>query len=135
MKRLVLGIACIVSMLIPAAIVQPAAAATSASIPGCPQTITTADNGSTITLVRGSCATLQLTPSLSWSTPQSSSSAVDVFDTETFAPDQQWGLDAVSDGTATITSVGHPVCVPGQRCPQFVELFSVNIRVVAYPPS
>jgi predicted secreted protein len=129
MKKLVLGIACIASMLIPLAAVQPAAAATTA-IPDCPSTITNADNGATITMMQGACATLQLDPELSWSTPQSDSSAVSVFDTESFAPDQQWGLRADHSGDATITATGHPVCDPGRPCPMYVVTFSVHIHVV-----
>jgi hypothetical protein len=130
MKKLALGIACIASLLIPLAIVQSASAATTTSIPGCPRTITNTDNAATITLARGSCATLQLDKSLDWSVPQSSSSAVGVFDTESFAPDQQWGLSARHSGRATITSLGRPHCDPGQICPLFVVQFSVNIDVV-----
>jgi predicted secreted protein len=129
MKRFALGFACIATVA-SLGIVQPAGAATRAAIPDCPRTITNADNGKTIKMVKGSCATLQLDQDLVWSTPESSSRAVAVFDTETFAPDQAWGLRAVHRGDATITSTGRPNCVSGQVCPQFVRLFSVNIRVV-----
>jgi predicted secreted protein len=136
MKRLVLGIACIAAMLIPVAIVAPATAATTTAIPYCPQTITNADSGGAIKMLKGSCATLQLNPNLIWSTPKSSSTAVSVFDTETFAPDQTWGLRAVHGGDATITSTGRPNCLPGRACPQFIVLFSVHIHVVSpYGPS
>ncbi|HEY1540375.1 MAG TPA: hypothetical protein VGF63_13310 [Solirubrobacteraceae bacterium] len=129
MKRLALAIACFAAMLTPLALVQPAAAATT-PIAGCPTTITNADEATTIMLTQGTCATLQLDPQLSWSTPRSSSSAVSVFDTETFAPDQQWGLRADHGGDATITATGHPVCDPGRPCPMYVVAFSVHIHVV-----
>jgi predicted secreted protein len=129
MKRLALGFACIATVA-SLGIVQPAGAATQAAIPGCPRTITNADDGKTIKMVKGSCVTLQLDQNLTWTTPESSSDAVAVFDTETFAPDQAWGLRAVHRGDATITSTGRPNCAPGQVCPLFVRLFSVNVRVV-----
>jgi predicted secreted protein len=135
MKKLVLGFACIATV-VSLGIVQPAAAATRAPmIPYCPRTITNADNGKTIKMVKGSCATLQLDQDLVWKTPESSSDAVTVFDTETFAPDQAWGLRAVHRGDATITSTGRPKCAPGEVCPLFVRLFSVNIRVNPRPGS
>jgi predicted secreted protein len=129
MKRLALGFACIATVA-SLGIVQPAGAATQAAIPDCPRTITNADNGKTIKMLKGSCVTLQLDQNLTWTTPESSSDAVAVFDTETFAPDQAWGLRAVHRGDATITSTGRPNCAPGEICPLFVRLFSVNVRVV-----
>lgn len=50
-------------------------------------------------------------------------------DTETFAPDQAWGLRAVHPGDATITSTGRLNCKPGEVCPLFLELFSVHVHV------
>ena len=131
MKRFaLLGFACIASIA-SLGIAQSAGAATQAAIPHCPRTITTADNGKTIKMVKGSCLTLQLDQDLIWTTPESSNDhAVAVFDTETFAPDQAWGLRAVHRGDATITSTGRPNCPQGQPCPLFLRLFSVNIRVV-----
>jgi predicted secreted protein len=130
MKRIALGLACIATV-VSLGVVQPAAAATRSPIPHCPRTITNADNGSTIKMVKGSCLTLQLDPALVWATPESSSGAVEVFDTETFAPDQAWGLRAVHRGSATITSTGHVSCPPGEICPLFLKLFSVDVRVVS----
>jgi len=130
MRKLALGIACTASMLIALAVAQGAAAAPATAFPECPHTITNADNGATITLVQGSCATLSLDPALDWSTPTSSSTAIRVFDHETLAPDQQWGLGAVHRGTATVTSTGRPHCDPGQVCPLYVVLFTVHIRVI-----
>jgi predicted secreted protein len=130
MKRLALGLACIATVVSLGA-VQSAGAATRAAIPHCPRTITNADNGKTIKMVRGSCATLQLDQGLVWTPPESSSRAVRVFDTETFAPDEAWGLRAVHRGDTTITSTGRPKCAPGEACPDFVRLLSVNIRVVS----
>jgi predicted secreted protein len=130
MKRAAIGLACIATVAGLAA-VQPAGAATRAAIPYCPRTITNADDGTTIKMVKGSCATLQLDQDFVWTTPESSSRAVEVFDTETFAPDEAWGLRAVHRGDATITSEGHLKCDPGQICPLVVKLFSVNVHVVS----
>ena len=130
MKRLALGLVCIATV-VSLSIVQSAAAAPRPTIPHCPRTITNADNGKTIKMVRGSCATLQLDHGLVWTTPDSSTRAVRVFDTETFAPDEAWGLRAIHRGDTTITSTGRPKCAPGEACPDIVRLFSVNIRVVS----
>ena len=130
MKRIALALACVATV-VSLGVVEPAVAATRSAIPNCPRTITNADNGSTIKMVKESCLTLQLDPNLVWTTPQSSSGAVEVFDTETFAPDEAWGLRAVYPGRATITSTGHVNCPPGQICPLFLKLFSVDVRVVS----
>ncbi len=111
-------------------IAQPATAATPRSAPECPRTITNADQGKTVKLVAGTCATLSLDPDLIWTTPVSSSSAVKVTDIETFAPDSEWTLNAVHPGDATITASGRPNCKPGEVCPLFIVEFSVHIHVV-----
>jgi hypothetical protein len=127
------ALTCAVSALAGLAVAQPAAAAsTPTPFPDCPRTITNADNGRTITLLRGQCATLSLDPAEVWDTPHSSSAAVGVFDVPTFAPDQIWGLSAVRDGSATITSTGRPDCDPGEVCPLYIRSFRVDIRVVSY---
>ncbi|HKN50719.1 MAG TPA: hypothetical protein VJ010_10885 [Actinomycetota bacterium] len=45
--------------------------------------------------------------------------------------DQSWQIVAVHPGEATITSLGRPICTPGQICPDFVVLFQVHIVVLA----
>jgi hypothetical protein len=130
MRRLIVSVACIASLLSALALAQTAAATTRTPIPNCPRTITNKDNGKTIRMARGSCATLKLDDRLVWTVPQSSSNAVSVFDTETFAPDQEWGLRALHPGNATITSTGRLKCKPGEVCPLFIELFSVHVHVV-----
>jgi ABC-type transport system substrate-binding protein len=131
-KKLALSVALIGSLLAGLCVAQPAMSATRDAAPYCPRTITSADSGSTITVVAGTCATLSLNPAFAWSTPVSNSSAVTVTDQETFAPDAIWTLNAVHRGYATITSEGRPICKPGQFCPLFIIEFSVHIRVV--PP-
>jgi hypothetical protein len=120
------------AMVIAVAAAQPAAAAGGQTpYPGCPRMITNADDGTTITLVRGECATLSLDTQEVWKTPQSSSAAVRVFDIPTFVPDQMWALAADHDGSATITTTGVPDCDPGEVCPMYIRLFTVHIDVVA----
>lgn len=133
LKKLATSAALIGSLLAGLCSAQPAmaAAATPAAARHCPRTITDADNAKTITLMAGRCATLSLNPTFAWSTPVSSSSAVTVTDTETFAPDSIWTLNAIHRGRATISSTGGPICKPGQICPLFVIEFQVHIRVVA----
>jgi hypothetical protein len=40
-------------------------------------------------------------------------------------------LYAAAPGTVTIAADGHPICTPGQACPQFVRRFSVTVVVSA----
>jgi hypothetical protein len=129
-KTFALGVALIGSLLAVLCVAQPAMSATTAATRYCPSTIDNADNGKTITLAAGTCATLSLQPNLVWTTPVSSSKAVTVTDTETFAPDSMWTLNAIHAGDATITSSGRPNCKPGQVCPLFIVEFSVHIHVV-----
>jgi hypothetical protein len=42
-------------------------------------------------------------------------------------------LYAAAPGTVTIAADGHPICTPGQACPQFVRRFSVTVVVSAAP--
>jgi hypothetical protein len=109
---------------------QPAMSATPRSARDCPRTIGNEDQGTTVKMVAGTCATLSLNPELIWTTPVSSSSAVKVTDTETFAPDSMWTLNAIHAGDATITASGRPNCKPGQICPLFIVEFRVHIHVV-----
>jgi hypothetical protein len=125
------ALALVGSLLAALCIAQPAMAATPKSAADCPRTITNDDQGSTVKLVAGTCATLSLRPDLIWTTPVSSSSAVTVTDTETFAPDSIWTLNAIHAGEATITAAGRPNCKPGEICPLFIVEFSVHIHVVS----
>ena len=141
--RLVLGALLVGSMLVSLAssapaTAAPAAAATPAQIaPMCPQVITNRDSGKTITMVVGTCATLELDSGLVWSAPMSSSSAVQLF----FPPvpvgstvaTEEWFLRAAHQGVATVTSLGRPACTTPGRCPDFVVLFRVTIDVVEPP--
>jgi len=130
--RLITALCSLAALLIALAVAQPAAAAdVETPYPGCPRMITNADNGKTITLTRGECATLSLDTKEVWETPKSSSRAVRVFDIPTFVPDQKWALAAVVRGSATITSTGVPDCDPGVPCPLYIRTFTVHINVVA----
>jgi hypothetical protein len=132
-KKLTLGVALIGSLLAGLCIAQPAMSATrAAAYPYCSRTISDADSGKTITMVAGTCAKLSLNPRFAWKTPVSDSKAVTVTDTESFAPDSIWTLNAIRSGYATISATGGPICKPGQFCPLFIVEFSVHIRVV--PP-
>jgi hypothetical protein len=128
--KLVKTLALIGALLAGLCIAQPAMSATPKPAPDCPRTIGDADHGKTIKLVAGTCATLSLNPDLIWTMPASSSSAVEVTDTETFAPDSKWTLNAVHPGDATITASGRPNCKEGQVCPLFIVEYSVHIHVV-----
>jgi hypothetical protein len=128
-KTFALAVALIGSLLAALCVAQPAMSATTAAR-YCPRTIDNSYNGKTITMTAGTCATLSLQPDLVWTTPVSSSKAVTVTDTETFAPDAKWTLNAVHRGDATITASGRPNCKPGQVCPLFIVEFSVHIHVV-----
>lgn len=131
-KKLTLSVAIIGSLLAGLCIAQPAMSATRAADPYCPRTISDSDSGKTITMVAGTCAKLRLNPRFAWKTPVSNSRAVTVTDTESFAPDSIWTLNAIKRGHATISATGGPFCKPGEICPLFIVEFSVHIRVV--PP-
>jgi hypothetical protein len=128
-KTFALAVALIGSLLAALCVAQPAVSATTAAR-HCPKTIDNADNGKTIRMAAGTCATLSLQPDLVWSTPVSSSKAVSVTDIPTFVRDSIWTLNAVHAGDATITSSGRPDCKPGQVCPLFIVEFTVHIHVV-----
>lgn len=136
-KKLAIGVALVATTFAFSFAVQPAAAATSAASPYCSDAteITNADQGTTVTLHAGQCATLSLDPEWVWDTPRSSSRAVLVYDVPTFVPDQVWGLQAGPAGTAKITSTGRPDCDPGEVCPMIVRLFEVDIRIVPSSPA
>ena len=118
------------SLLAALCIAQPAMSATPRPAPDCPRTISNDNQGPTIKLVAGTCATLSLNPDLIWTTPVSNGPAVKVTDIETFAPDSTWMLNAVRPGDATITASGRPNCKPDEICPLFIVEFSVHIHVV-----
>jgi hypothetical protein len=130
MKKFALSVALIGSLLAALSIAQPAMAATATADRFCPRTIDDADNGKTITMAAGTCATLSLQPELVWTFPVSSSKAVTVTDIPTFVRDSIWTINAVRAGGATITTSGRPDCKPGQVCPLFIVEFSVHIHVV-----
>jgi hypothetical protein len=131
-KKLTLGVALVGSLLAGLCIAQPAMSATRAADPYCPRTISNSDNAKTIKMVAGTCAKLVLDPDFAWRTPVSNSKSVTVTDTESFAPDTIWTINAIKQGYATISASGGPICKPGQICPLFIVEFSVHIRVV--PP-
>ncbi len=124
--RLVTALTSLAAMLMTLAAAQPVAAAdVELPYPGCPRMITNADDGRTLTLAGGECATLSLDPKEIWDTPWASGRAVRVFDFPTFAPDQRWALAAGRRGSATITSTGVPNCDPGEPCPLYIRTFTV----------
>jgi hypothetical protein len=41
------------------------------------------------------------------------------------------GFKALAPGTATITAAAGPVCSPGQACPMYAVLFSVQVTVLS----
>lgn len=132
MRKLALCIAPFASLLIPVVAAAPAAVTTRAAKPHCSRAVGIARNGQTITMVKGTCARLQLTPSsLNWSLPASSGGAVRVLARGSFTPDATAALRAVHTGRATITSIGRPNCAAGRMCPQYLVSFSLHVRVVA----
>lgn len=132
-RRSIAVLTSLAATILAVAVAQPAAAAdVETPYPGCPRVITNADNGTTITLTRGTCATLSLDTKEVWETPRSSGRAVRVFDVPTFVPDQKWALAADHRGRATITTTGVPDCDPGEPCPLYIRTFKVTIDVV--PP-
>lgn len=128
--KFVKTVALVGSLLAGLCIAQPAMSAPPKPAPDCPRTVTNDNQGQTIKLVAGTCATLSLNPDLIWTMPKSSSSAVKVTDSETLAPDSTWTLTAGRPGDATITASGRPNCKLDEICPLFIVEFSVHIHVV-----
>jgi len=73
-----------------------------------------------------------LRPGYRWSTPTSSTTAVEVVDVERQASGQLDGdLIAVRAGQATVTATGPVLCPPEGACPQLVLLWKLHVTVGA----
>jgi hypothetical protein len=116
--------------LAPLGLAQPAVSAADAVLPHCPRIITRADEGKTLRLKRGTCATLRLS-GLSWSRPTSSNADVVVSTAPASSTTQQWLLKGAHLGGATIKATGRPICQPAEACPQFILLYTLKINVIA----
>ena len=90
--------------------------------------ITQAQSGRTYRLRVGGSATLHLVHSWAWSAPRLSSRAIELTPIMYFRDPgfTAWDIRARARGTATIRSVGTPVCSP---CGLATRLFSVTIVV------
>ena len=133
-KRILRGLM-LTALVLPLAVAAPAMAAPGAA-PGQGHpicfVITQADNGKTFDTPIPSCDILQLS-GLRWSTPTVDGDAVFLVPIPAPYGDQSWQIVAEQPGEATITSLGRPICTPGQVCPDFVVLFRVHIVVLATP--
>lgn len=133
-KRILLGFM-LTAPVIPLVLAGPAMAAPSAA-PGQGHpicfVITQADNGRTFDTPMPSCDILRLS-GLRWSTPSVDGDAVSLVPIPAPYGDQSWQIVAEQPGEATITSLGRPICAPGQGCPDFIVLFRVQIVVLATP--
>ena len=133
-KRILLGVM-LAALVLPLMVAAPAMAAPSAA-PGQGHPIcfliTQADNGKTFDTPIPSCDVLQLS-GLRWSTPTVDGDAVLLVPIPSVQGAQSWQIIAVQPGEATITSLGRPICTPGQVCPDFIVLFQVHIVVLPTP--
>ena len=133
-KRILFG-AMLTALVLPLVVAAPAMAAPSAA-PGQGHpicfVITQADNGKTFDTPIPSCDILQLS-GLRWSTPTVDGDAVFLVPIPAPYGDQSWQIVAVQPGEATISSLGRPICTPGQVCPDFIVLFQVHIVVLPTP--
>jgi hypothetical protein len=131
-KRILLGFM-LTAVVIPLVLAAPAMAAPSAA-PGQGHpicfVITQADNGKTFDTPIPSCDILQLS-GLRWSTPSVDGDAISLVPIPAPYGDQSWQIVAEQPGEATITSLGRPICTPGQPCPDLIVLFRVHIVVLA----
>jgi predicted secreted protein len=93
--------------------------------------ITQADTGKTFSLRTGSTALLQLGGGMSWREPVVMGQAVTLTPVALSGTPgyQQWHIQAIRPGQATIQSYGTIPCSPGRVCAQLVVAFQVTITV------
>jgi hypothetical protein len=128
----------LLAVMLPALILPLMAAAPAMAAPGAAPgqghpicfVITQADNGKTFDTPIPSCDILQLS-GLSWSTPTVDGDSVRLVPIPAPYGYQSWQIVAEQPGESTISSLGRPICLPGQVCPDFIVLFQVHIVVLA----
>ena len=93
------------------------------------QTLTYADNGSTVNASVGDTIELQLSPQMNWDVSVSDSTVLATASSAALAPDVQGLWQAASVGQSSITANGRPVCNPGEACPQLIIHFQATVDV------
>jgi hypothetical protein len=93
-----------------------------------PIIITTADNGSTITLHKGDRFTLELGEQ-NWTVSLGDQSIIRRLPNFAMIRGAQGIYQALAAGTTTLSATGRPICNPGMACPMYIIEFKVNIVV------
>jgi hypothetical protein len=105
--------------------------------PGSPRpangVLTMADNGKVIRMAVGESVRLQLDPPWRWETPVVRGDAVTVYPLNNIMDSghQEWIIQAVKPGQATVRAFGDAMCPPGTQCFIGDKVVELTIRVTA----
>ena len=93
--------------------------------------VTMADNGKTIRMAVGESIRLQLDPPWRWETPTVRGDAVMVYPLNNIMDSghQEWIIQAVKPGQATVRAFGDAMCPPGTQCFIGDKVVELTIRV------
>jgi len=92
------------------------------------QTLTYADNGSTVNASVGDTIELQLSPQMNWDVSVSDGTVL-AASPGPLPADVQGSWQAASAGQSSISANGRPVCNPGEACAQFIIHFGATVDV------
>ena len=93
--------------------------------------VTMADNGKSIRMAVGESIRLQLDPPWRWETPTVRGDAVMVYPLNNIMDSghQEWIIQAVKPGQATVRAFGDAMCPPGTQCFIGDKVVELTIRV------
>lgn len=93
--------------------------------------LTMADNGKAIRMAVGESVRLQLDPPWQWETPMVRGDAVTVYPLNNIMDSghQEWIIQAVKPGQATVRAFGDAMCPPGTQCFIGDKVVEITIRV------
>jgi hypothetical protein len=94
------------------------------------QTLTYADNGSTVTVAVGDSIQLQLATDGSWDVAVSDAGVLTAA-SGPLPPEVRGRWQAVAPGQVSITANGGPICAPATVCPQLILHFQATVFVIA----
>lgn len=93
--------------------------------------LTMADNGTVVRMAVGESVRLQLDPPWRWETPTVRGDSVVVYPVNNIMDSghQEWIIQAVDPGTATVRAFGDAMCPPGTQCFIGDKIVQITIRV------
>src|SRR5262245_18286898 len=95
--------------------------------------LTMADNGTTVRMTVGESVRLQLDPPWRWETPMVRGDAVVVYPLNNIMDSghQEWIIQAVKPGQATVRAFGDAMCPPGTQCFIGDKIVQIAIQVTS----